>query len=153
MRKTMAFLLQASQSDQSDCIIWPYARSTPNGYGIIIIQGRRQYVHRLVCELKHGVPSEPMDAAHGPCHNRSCINPNHLSWKTRRDNILDRHRDGTMLFGETSPKSKYTDQEILDLRESYKHKSVSQAQFARDHGIPRRTLRQILSEETWKHLL
>lgn len=29
------------------------------------------------------------------CHNRGCVNPRHLRWGTRQDNIADRILDGT----------------------------------------------------------
>ena len=50
--------------------------------------------HRVVCALVHGEPSTPdLEAAHS-CDNPPCINPRHLSWLTRAQNIADSYARG-----------------------------------------------------------
>ena len=82
-----------------DCIAWPYAK-TPAGYGQIWWEGRLQVVSRLACTMIHGEPPSPnLDAAHS-CGNGhlGCSNPNHLSWKTRAENVADMIMHGTENF-------------------------------------------------------
>lgn len=69
------------------CLIWDGAK-LPTGYGQISINGKRQFVHRvmLTSAVGHGFPGAY--ALHS-CDNPSCVNPSHLRWGTARDNILD----------------------------------------------------------------
>lgn len=78
------------------CLVWPFSCSTP-GYGQFMPAGAKKVrtAHRLMCELVHGAaPTSEHQAAHS-CGNRRCVNPAHLSWKTRSENQLDRHKHGT----------------------------------------------------------
>lgn len=79
----------------NDCLKWPFSYCW-NGYGQIGQDGKIVKAHRLMCELAHGKPPTMKYVAAHSCHNPSCVNPNHLSWKTPRDNLLDRRRDGTL---------------------------------------------------------
>lgn len=50
-----------------------------------------------MCQKAHGDPPSPKhDAAHscGRGHE-GCVNPNHLSWKTKKQNQADRITHGT----------------------------------------------------------
>lgn len=92
----LRFATAAAESATDECIIWPYAK-TRAGYGTI--RSRSTTAHRLVLELVSGPPpGADMDAAHAPliCHNRACVNPRHLRWATRTENIADKILDGTM---------------------------------------------------------
>ena len=72
-----------------DCLIWLFARSN-NGYGCLRTNGRKYYAHRLMCELAHGEPIGRVDAAHSCGRGRDgCVNPKHLRWATRLENMQD----------------------------------------------------------------
>ena len=70
------------------CYLW-FAAHYAAGYGIAKIEGRVRSVHRAVCEEVHGHQGLDMDASH-LCHNTSCVNPDHLVWESRSDNLLRR---------------------------------------------------------------
>lgn len=80
----------------NDCLIWPFSCATP-GYGQFMPRGSGRIVmaHRYICEAAHGpAPSDTHQAAHS-CGNRRCVNPTHLSWKTRAENQKERDLHGT----------------------------------------------------------
>ena len=76
-----------------ECLAWPYS-CDGGGYGHIANRGK---VHRIVCAKINGkCPGDEYQAAHS-CGNGhlGCVNPNHLTWKTRHENQADRLIHGT----------------------------------------------------------
>lgn len=72
-------------SKTSTCWVWN-APLTSLGYGRITINYRPWLAHRLSYELHVGPIPEGLDIDH-ICHNRSCVNPNHLRATTRKQNL------------------------------------------------------------------
>jgi hypothetical protein len=101
-----------------DCLVWPYARLTQNGYGVMKWEGRQQPVHRVVCQIIHGAaPSPKHQAAHlcGKGHE-GCCTPSHIVWKTPSENLADKVIHGTDNRGERSPWAKLTESDIREIR-------------------------------------
>lgn len=94
------FVIDLIDSDPtSECITWPYGKNS-NGYGRINWNGTPSNVHAIVTELKHGPkPTQKHESCH-KCGNGhlSCVNPEHLYWGTRRDNVRDMMRHGSDRF-------------------------------------------------------
>jgi hypothetical protein len=101
-----------------DCLKWPFAQNG-NGYGQIWRSGRNVQAHRLICELVNGSPPDPsMDAAHtcGRGH-LGCVNPKHLKWATRAENMADKLLHGTHNRGERHSMAKLTESDVRQIRE------------------------------------
>jgi hypothetical protein len=95
--EALRFVEYAVAAEATECIPWPYATNI-HGYGVVRRDGRLIHAHRLALQLASGItPHRDMDAAHAPliCHNRICINPKHLRWATRSENLADKALDGT----------------------------------------------------------
>lgn len=96
----MTFLRSLIGAGVTECIKWPMFIDERTGYGRVgtrrMTGGRTiGFAHRVMCELAHGAPPTPKHEAAHECDNRGCVNPNHLVWKTRSGNQLDRRRNGT----------------------------------------------------------
>lgn len=61
---------------EDDCIQW-WGAVLPNGYGHITVQRERMRAHRFAWIECIG-PIEPGAILHHKCHNKLCVNPNHL---------------------------------------------------------------------------
>jgi hypothetical protein len=130
--KNYEYLVDVISTPTDDCLIWPHGK-IGDGYGAVEVDGKPRLAHRLaleltkprpagkVCSVKNEwVEGDKLHAAHGPCHNRSCFNPQHLSWKTRAENQADRKRDGTHIDNENHVNCTIPDADVARIRELYK---------------------------------
>lgn len=82
------FIEAALCSDTDNCIEWPFGLCA--GYAWT----GTEYVHRIVASGEKSVINT--DAAH-LCDNKKCINPKHVVWSSKADNILDRILEDSMI--------------------------------------------------------
>jgi hypothetical protein len=66
---------------------WSWPLGNPNRYKVVIISGKRHYLHRLLYEQLVGPIPEGMEIDHRCC-NPGCCNPSHLEAVPKRINIL-----------------------------------------------------------------
>lgn len=137
--------------DADDCLIWPFARYS-NGYAVIRHSGRNRIVSRLVCSEVHGEPLSPDHEAAHSCGNGKggCVNPRHLSWKTRRENEDDKLEHGTRVHGEQQGQAKLTDAAVYEIRQMAP--STKQVELASRFGVSRAAIAKVIRRETWKHV-
>jgi hypothetical protein len=135
-----------------ECKIWPYGLSY-RGYGIVRVAGiRTKFVHVIACTDRWGpAPKPEMQAAHGPCHNPSCWNGEHLSWKTPTENQADKHRDGTHIEGERHPGAKLTTADVLEIRAAAAS-GATQLRLAAQYGVSKSLIWAILKRKKWTHV-
>ena len=133
--------------ETDECILWPYGTSG-SGYGHVWHKGRMEKTHRLALVLATGEGRPGLDAAHGPCHTKTCMNVRHLSWKTRSDNLRDKVRDGTHDRGERHYSARLTEAQAREILAS----TERAVDLAQRYGIARQTVNGIRSRRNWKHL-
>ena len=73
---------------ETSCVIW-FGSENQKGYGRILKDGKRQNVHRVTYEMTFGEIPEGMVIDH-ICHERSCVNPNHMRVCTNSENAKNR---------------------------------------------------------------
>ena len=71
-----------------DCLEWQ-GHVMKNGYGQVKRKGKLWLTHRYAKGY-----SGDLDVCHN-CHNRKCVNPEHLYVGTRQQNLSDRVKDET----------------------------------------------------------
>lgn len=145
------------------CWLW-MGQQLRHGYGLLGYGRGRTQAHRLAWVLAHG-PIPTGDGYHGTCvlhrcDNPPCVNPDHLFLGSNRDNDKDRVRKGRQARGavvepknrargERSGMAKLTETEVLAMRSAtvrdYRALGVR-------FGINPRTVRDVLTGRTWRHV-
>lgn len=99
-----------------DCLKWPMYRL--HGYGNFGYLGKRHYAHRFMCELVYGPPPSPRHEAAHSCGrgHEGCVNPKHLSWKTKSENLLDCSAHGTQARSHYGTRGKLTKDQADEIR-------------------------------------
>lgn len=129
----LRWVAEHASYEGDDCIVWPFEKSR-YGYGVVKHDGKRRVASRVMCEAVHGAaPAEGMDAAHS-CGNGhlGCMNPTHLRWATRKQNIEDMRRHGSFIVG-ILKKSKIHPDTVVQIRS--KIGIVSQTSLAKSLGL------------------
>ena len=133
---------------QDDCLIWPYYRDRC-GYGKLRIPGKSNMVHRVACEIVHGdPPTEDHQASHS-CGNGhlGCVNPKHLSWKTRKENKNDEIEHGTRNYGTRNGRAKLSEEIVSEIASS----DLTQRALAKKFGVSQPIICRIKSGKIWGH--
>lgn len=119
------------------CWVWTAAR-TPNGYGLISINGRGVGAHRFSYEMHFGSIPDGLLACH-KCDNPSCVNPNHLFPGTTADNTRDMIAKGRRVItkGDAFVLTKITEAQVEEIRALWATGEYYQYEIAEIYGIVR----------------
>lgn len=128
------------------CIHWPFAIDKKSGYGIVIYHNRTRTVHRVALMLHTGIDPVGLHACHGPCHDRTCCNPLHLSWKTTTENHRDKIRDDTHNRGTRHYLAKLTEENVRKIRQDNR----LQREIAADYGVSRSVIASVKLGTYWQ---
>jgi len=139
--------------NSNDCLLWPYARIS-TGYGQLAIEpgqkGKRVLAHREACRRVHGEPpAEHYDCAHS-CNNGhlGCVNPKHMRWATRQENVMDAHKAGTRGRGTGANASKLTKESVAEIRDRI---AAGERNYllALEFGVSQAAISQIRHGKRW----
>jgi hypothetical protein len=129
------------------------------GYGIIrhgsASNVQRIRAHRYTYELAHGPIPDGLSVLHncpgGDC--RRCVNPRHLWVGTQADNMQDMWAKGRGAHGQKARHAKLTDAQVVEIRQRYIPRVVTQDALAVEYGVEQTLISQIVRGTIWRHLL
>ncbi|MCO6011539.1 HNH endonuclease [Actinoallomurus purpureus] len=133
------------------CWEWQGARRA-SGHGMFIAEnGRAVSAHAFALELELGYPTpEGKEACHR-CDNPPCVNPLHIYYGTRKENIADGWARGHFPVGSERSAARLTEDQVIELRERYAAGGDAKA-LAAEYGIKVTSLRHIVLGLKWKHV-
>lgn len=146
--KALSFLLSLLGTTEQKCIDWPFSCG-PGGYPNLSI-GRTVAAHRYICRLAHGEPPSSTHHAAHTCNRRKCVNPNHVVWKTPKENLDDRKGNGTHPSGERHPLAVLTSAQVREIRLTYQ--KGKGREMAKKYGVSHSTLCRAAKGTTWTDL-
>lgn len=102
------------------CWHWRGARKK-GGYGHLLVGGRMVGAHRVSLMLFRGIPLETQLEAMHSCDVPGCVNPDHLSYGTHKQNMADASMKGLIRCvndwsGHRNPKAKLTSADLESIR-------------------------------------
>ncbi len=89
-----------------------------NRYGVIGINKRLHYAHRVSWMLTKGEIPESLHVLH-KCDNIICVNPEHLFLGTQGDNNRDRTRKGRTTRGSKSWRATLTEKDVIFAKKNF----------------------------------
>lgn len=131
----------------NDCLIWPYC-CNDRGYGLAVVDGVQAHASRWMCRLAHGEPPSPTHEAAHSCGNPPCVNPNHLRWKTPKENSDDKTVHGTTIHGERNGKTTLTADDIRAIRAAPPDLAALVARY----GVSKGCVSKIRGGQRWGHI-
>lgn len=151
--KCIAWLREHVNHTGQNCLKYPFAVNPQTGYAQFGHNGELLYAHQWMCEQRNGCrPSPKHEAAH-TCGNAhmSCVNPNHLEWKTRKQNAEDRLRHGNYSNRKGQPRYKLTAETAAQIRALAG--TDTQINLARRFGVSRQLISGVQTGVCWPDVL
>lgn len=136
-----------------DCWEWKKGRTT-FGYGSFYLPGSIHIPsHKFSWELVNEPVPKGLCVLH-KCDNPPCVNPNHLFIGTKKDNAIDAAKKKRLYNpkGEDHNCAKLTEAQVLEIRRRYKFGTALQIDLAKEYGVTRRHLNEIICRKVWRHI-
>jgi hypothetical protein len=131
-------IVDSIKPDQNGCLNWPYRK---NKYPSVST-GLGKRPHVLVLERKLNRPIKNKYELCHSCDNKICINENHLFEGTKKENSIDCFDKGL------NKTAKLNKDQIFEIKNLFQNK-ISPKEISKIYGVRTRTIRYILSGETW----
>jgi hypothetical protein len=137
---------EAKINKTDSCWLWT-GHKIKDGYGHIHLNKTMILAHRLSYMIYKGNIPEGLVIAHTPiiCHNRACVNPDHLTAKTMKENCLDKILDGTN-------KPKLTAVQVIEIRRLLSLGELNHGEIGKMFGVARSTISYINAGKRRSHL-
>ena len=130
------------------CWEWIGAKSKPwrgrLSYGYFRFYGHQTKAHRVAYRLVKGVIPNGMYVLHR-CDNPPCVRPDHLFLGTLKDNMADCREKGRKRYA-----YKLTPEQILEIRQRYTPRKISQRMLAKEYNVNPLTIFKILKRKTYR---
>ena len=136
------------------CWPWAGALGANGGYGRFRPdRGVEFRAHVFAYEHANGEVPKGKVVCHS-CDNPPCCNPKHLFAGTHGDNVADKVAKGRQRRGMTSPGAKLTDERVREIRQRYvaRHPANGAAAMAREFGVDRSVVSEIVNFKRWSHV-
>jgi DNA-binding XRE family transcriptional regulator len=140
----------------SDCVIWS-GGLTDSGYGSVKRLGpdgrRVSYAHRWVWIQKHGPIPAGMVVMHA-CDVPACVNLDHLSVGTQRDNVHDSMAKGRFSsnVGIDNPRAKLNYPVVREVRRRLAA-GATQREVAQEFGVSRSCISDVQTGRCWSEVV
>lgn len=131
------------------CWLWN-GDSTKHGYGIIVINGMKCRVTRVMWLLDQMIDPYPLYVLH-TCDTPRCVNPAHLFLGDNSTNMEDKQNKLRTPIGVNRSNSKLTDEVVRLIRIDLN--TYSQSSISKFYNISQAIVSDIKTGKRWKHVI
>lgn len=149
-RKVAERLISGLKETPSGCFEWQRGKNA-KGYGWIFVEGKCQYTHRTMLEIKLRRKLEPGEIVLHSCDNPPCCNPEHLIVGDLYANIADAVGKGRHNTRIRSKRPQLTCEQVVQIRLALRSGHGIFA-IAMRFNRGEQTIRDIRSWKTWKNV-
>ncbi len=150
------FWAKVDKKDDTEC--WEWTGSlTRTGYGMVKYNNKNKTSHRISFMIHNNRQIEDKKHILHSCDNGKCCNPHHLREGTHKDNMDDMTERGRRVLpprkkGEAHHNSKLSGDIVREIRKRFREETITHTQLAKDFGVGRATVSDIIKERTWLHI-
>jgi len=140
------------------CIEWTGTIGT-GGYGLVARKqyGKQYKAHRVAYCEHHGITLDAIKGWHvlHACDNPPCVNPNHLSLGTDKDNSDDKLRKCRQARGESSGQAVLTEAIVREIRDVFipHSRKFGARALARKYGVSHQEVSDVANRKRWGHIV
>ena len=123
-----------------------------DGYLKVVFHNRDRQVNGAIHRLLAQVFLLKPEGYEVVCHNDGDNQNNKLSnlrWATQKENIADKKKHGTQLFGSKSPNAKLVESEVGEIKSFYRNGHISQKKLGDKYGVSEHAIWSIVHGITW----
>ena len=142
---------ERSQYVHSLCLI---AQGSVSNCGYVKVKwhGKTLSAHRLILEEELGRKLSRWEFANHKCHNRRCVNVEHLYLGNPASNSEHMVEVNRQAKGECHGRSKLTEKNIIEIRRRYNEEGHSPQKISEDFPVCRRSIARIVKYDKWTHV-
>ncbi len=151
-----SFWAKVERRGPEECWPWTASLYTQTGYGQFWAGATRKSgvaltttAHRFSWELANGRPAPKGSEVRHSCHNRSCVNPAHLSLGTHADNARDMVEAGRSAKLSNHSQTHLSNDDVQAIRHLSHAGDISQTAIGQLFGIAQQTVSRIAHGKTW----
>ena len=139
---------------EDGCHEWTAGKS--QGYGTIGIGDKTYGAHRISVMIEEGRELETEELVCHKCHNRECVNPDHLYIGDKSDNAKDAVKNGdwnpNVAKGEDHHRAKLTAGDVREIVERYENEDISQYDLADEYNTDQTEISDIVKGKVWSSI-
>lgn len=141
-----------------NCWIWIAGKC--DGYGAFMDgeTHKSNRAHRVIMKRLFGDKPFNKEVCH-KCNNKACVNPDHLYYGTRKDNVKDQINAGVhnlvnkpRMSGQNHINAILTDEDVIQMRELNKKFGWGPVKLSEELGFNKNTINNILYGNRFKYL-
>lgn len=143
------FWARVKKDEGRGCWEWTGAIGKTHGYGTFCNRFGPS-AHRASWRFNRGEIPEGVCVLHH-CDNRICVRPDHLYLGTKADNNRDAYTRNRRKLGESHPRSKFKNSDVISIRERVKAGEFI-SHIAKEYGVWPNSIWQIINGKTWRQV-
>lgn len=133
---------------------WLWSGKPSRGYGLILVNGKSWFVHRLSYVIAHGSIPDGLFVCHH-CDTPLCVNPAHLYAGTPQQNTDDMKARGREpdRRGEKNPSVRLTEADVWTIRaRAAVTPRPTYAQLGSEYGVTDHAISEVVRRVSWGHV-